>query len=160
MTDDRPTRSSAFLLTQIGTAAAERFAGRVAEIGLTPPECGVLGLLRGRPGLSQVELGKVLGMIPSRVVPLVDGLERAGLLERVRDEADRRRNALQLTGAGRKALTSIGRIGRAHDLQITGALTAAQRSTLADLLARIADDLGLTPGVHPGYRTMPGPDGP
>jgi DNA-binding MarR family transcriptional regulator len=145
---------TAFLLTQLGTHAQQRFAERVAALDLTPPECGVLGILRGRPGISQQELAAVLGMIPSRVVPLVDGLERAGLVERVRDDNDRRRNALQLTGAGKHAVEAVGRVGRAHENEITSALSAEERDQLYELLSRIADRQGLTPGVHPGYRTL------
>lgn len=131
-----------------------RFGQRVAELHLTTPECGVLGLLSGRPGISQAELAKVLGMIPSRIVPLVDGLEEAGYVERVRDDLDRRRNALQLTGAGRGALEAIGRVGRSHELELTRALDADERIQLFALLSKIADDAGMTPGVHPGYRTL------
>lgn len=148
-----PAHGAAFLLTQLGTHAASRFAERVAAHGLTPPQCGVLGLLRSRPGLSQQELADILGVLPSRVVALVDELEVAGYVRRVRDESDRRRNALQLTTAGQKALQTIGRAGRAHEQEIVAALDAAEHATLVDLLGRIAAQQGLTPGVHPGYRT-------
>ena len=33
-------------------------------------------------------------------------------------------------------------------------LDAQERKTLAELLARIADQQGLTPEVHPGYKWM------
>jgi DNA-binding MarR family transcriptional regulator len=147
-------QGAAFLLTQLGTHAAARFAERVAAQGLTPPQCGVLGLLRGRPGLSQQELAEVLGMLPSRVVALVDELEDAGYVQRVRDDADRRRNALQLTAAGQKTLQTIGRVARAHEQEIVAALSPAEHATLVELLGRIAVQQGLTPGVHPGYRTF------
>jgi DNA-binding MarR family transcriptional regulator len=146
-------QGAAFLLTQLGTHAASRFAERVAVHGLTPPQCGVLGLLRGRPGLSQQELADVLGMLPSRVVVLVDELEDAGYVQRVRDDGDRRRNALQLTAAGQKALQTVGRVGRAHEQEIVAVLTPAEHATLVELLGRIAAQQGLTAGVHPGYRT-------
>jgi DNA-binding MarR family transcriptional regulator len=154
-TSDRAAQpGAAFLLTQLGTHAAARFAEQVGMLDLTPPEAGVLGLLRGRPGISQQQLADVLGMIPSRVVPLVDGLEGAGYVERVRDDTDRRRNSLQLTARGKRAVEAIGRVGRQHEHDITRALSAAEREQLFGLLRRIADDQGLTPGVHPGYRTL------
>ncbi|HEX3335272.1 MAG TPA: MarR family winged helix-turn-helix transcriptional regulator [Jatrophihabitans sp.] len=149
-----PPRGAAFLLTQLGTHAAMRFADRVAEHQLTPPQVGVLGLLSGRPGISQQELADVLGMLPSRVVALVDELEDAGYVQRVRDDADRRRNALQLTDAGRRTLALVGRLGRAHEQDICAALTDEEHETLVVLLGRMADQQGLTPGVHPGYRTL------
>lgn len=150
----RQQRGSAFLLTQLGTHAAARFAERAAELELTPPECGVLGLLRARPGISQTQLAQVLGMIPSRVVPLVDGLEKAGFVQRVRDEDDRRRNALQLTEAGTRAVEAIGRIGQLHEREVTKALTEGERQQLFALLTKLADAAGLSPGVHPGYRSL------
>lgn len=153
MSDDRhPT--VAFLLTQLGTFAAARFADEVAHLGLTPPECGVLNLLRRRPGLSQQELSRVLGMIPSRVVPLVDGLEQAGYVERVRDDTDRRRNSLELTDDGRRVLDDVGRVSAAHERQVTSGLSRAERTQLYQLLSRLADEHRLAPGVHPGYRTL------
>lgn len=143
----------AFLLTQLGTHAASRFAETVAKHELTPPQCGVLGLLRGRPGISQQELAELLGMVPSRVVVLVDELERRGYVQRVRDELDRRRNTLQLTELGRAMVVIIGREGRAHETAMCAGLTAKERAQLLDLLQRVAAEQKLTPGVHPGYRT-------
>ena len=152
MSDFSP--GAAFLLTQLGTHAAGRFAERVAAHGLTPPQCGVLRLLRGRAGLSQQELAEVLGMLPSRVVALVDELESAGYVQRVRDDTDRRRNALQLTDAGHKAVQTINRVARAHEQEIVAALSPAEHTKLVELLGRMAGQQGLTPGVHPGYRSF------
>jgi DNA-binding MarR family transcriptional regulator len=144
----------AFLLAQIGAHAAAKFADRIGEHGLTPPQAGILGLLRSRPGISQQELAEVLGMLPSRMVAFLDDLEAGGYVERVRDDADRRRYALRLTDGGRTVLRTIGGVSRAHDAAITAALSAAEHETLGELLGRIAAEQGLTPGVHPGYRSV------
>jgi DNA-binding MarR family transcriptional regulator len=154
MSTDGPPSSAAFLLTQVGSHAAMRFAERIGEHGLTPPQTGMLGLLRARPGLSQQELAEALGMLPSRVVAFVDELESAGYVERVRDGADRRRNSLELTAAGKAMLRTIGTVARAHDTDICAALTDKEHATLKALLERIAEQQGLAPGVHPGYRSL------
>jgi DNA-binding MarR family transcriptional regulator len=154
MSHPQQRHGAAFLLTQLGTHAAMRFAERVAEHHLTPPQVGVLGLLSGRPGLSQQELADVLGMLPSRVVALVDELEQAGYVQRVRDDTDRRRNALQLTDEGKRTLALTGRIARTHEQDICSALSPDEHELLVGLLTRIADQQGLTPGVHPGYKTL------
>lgn len=151
---DSPADSVAFLLAQVGSHAAMRYAERIGEQGLTPQQTGVLGLLRSRPGLSQQELAAVLGMLPSRVVVLVDELESAGLVARVRDPTDRRRNALELTAEGTAALRTIGSVAREHDADLCSALSDRERATLRRLLSRIAAQQGLTPGVHPGYRAL------
>jgi DNA-binding MarR family transcriptional regulator len=154
MSTDGPPSSAAFLLTQLGAHAAARFADRIGEHGLTPPQAGILGQLRARPGISQQELAELLGMLPSRIVAFVDELESAGYVERLRDGADRRRNALELTAAGKTVLRTIGAVARAHDADICSALTEKEHGELTALLTRIVQQQGLTPGVHPGYRAL------
>jgi DNA-binding MarR family transcriptional regulator len=154
MSTTAPVAGAAFLLTQLGTHAAQRYAERVGEHGLTPPQTGILRLLRTSAGMSQQQLAKTLGMMPSRVVVLIDELEAMNLVERTRHGTDRRRNALALTKQGDAALRTIAREARAHEDEITTALSDGERATLVDLLTRIADQQGLTPGVHPGYRTL------
>jgi hypothetical protein len=41
----------------------------------------------------------------------------------------------------------------AHEQAITAALEPGEREQLIALLRRIAGEQGLTPGVHPGYRS-------
>lgn len=143
---------AAFLLTQLGTHAAARFAERIAELDLTPPQTGLLRAVAVVPGRSQQALARHLGTPPSRLVALVDGLDERGLIERRRNPDDRRLHALYLTDAGHDLLKRIAEVGRAHEDEICAALRADERDTLTDLLSRIAADHGLTPGVHPGYK--------
>ena len=77
----RPS-STAFLLTQIGAHAASRFAARLASLDLLPQHAGVLRLLGQSSGISQQELAGKLGMHASRLVGLVDTLEKRSLVER------------------------------------------------------------------------------
>lgn len=144
---------AAFLLTQLGTFAAGRYAESVAELDLTAPLTGVLRLIAVQPGLSQQALAGVLGAAPSRVVAWVDDLEGRGWVERVRDPQDRRVNVLQLTAGGRAALAKVGTVARAHEKRMTAPLDAAERAQLTALLERLAEHHGLTQGVHPGYRS-------
>lgn len=146
--------STAFLLTQLGAYAAARFAEQMATIDLTPPHAGILRAIGAAPGRSQQALSAQLGLLPSRVVSFVDELEARGYVERRRNPDDRRLHALHLSAAGKKALRKIGELGKRHDEQITAGLDAAQRTALRELLATLAERHGLTPHVHPGYRTL------
>jgi DNA-binding MarR family transcriptional regulator len=147
-----PTPGSAFLLSQIGSAAAARFAERIAELDLTPPQTGLLRAVAVAPGQSQQTLARHLGTPPSRLVALIDRLDERGLIERRRNPDDRRLHALHLTDAGFAMLRRIAEVGQSHDDEVCRTLRDDERTTLHSLLARIADDHGLTPGVHPGYR--------
>jgi DNA-binding MarR family transcriptional regulator len=147
-----PRQGVDFLLTQLGTHAAERFALVLSEHDLTPPLAGILRLLRSAPGLSQQQLADRLGVAGSRIVGYVDELESRGWISRTRDSADRRVNVLTLTAQGQQAFTALAAVARGHEAAITAGLTPVERETLLELLTKIADRQQLTPGVHPGYR--------
>ena len=49
---------------------------------------------------------------------------------------------------------AIGKIAREHDDAICTALNSEEREMLGALLGRIADQQGLTPGVHPGFSRL------
>jgi DNA-binding MarR family transcriptional regulator len=147
-----PCDEVAFLLSQVGAHAAWRFAERLEPLGLKPHHAGILRVVAQADGLSQQALGEKLGMFASRLVAMLDELEELGLVERRDNPADRRSYALYLTKAGRNALKEIERVGRAHQDALCAALDKSERAQLAGLLARIATEQGLTPGVHPGFR--------
>lgn len=149
---------AAFLVAQLGALAAMHFAERLAPLGLNPAQAGLLRAVATEPGRSQQALATQLGLLPSQLVALVDGLEGEGLLERRRNPQDRRHHALHLTAAGNKRLQEIGRVARDHGDDYLAPLTETDRIQLAQLLQRLAEHHGLMPGVHPGYRTL-GRDG-
>ncbi|CUU53631.1 DNA-binding transcriptional regulator, MarR family [Parafrankia irregularis] len=156
---DEPNQSQggvAFLLAQLGAHAAARFADRVAELDLTPAQAGLLRMIAVSPGLSQQTYAARLGTPPSRFVVLVDTLQGRNLVERRRGSPDRRSYALHLTGDGERLMGEMGAVGMAHEGDLCAALTASERSALRGMLARIAEQQGLTPGVHPGYRRPAG----
>jgi DNA-binding MarR family transcriptional regulator len=144
----------AFLLAQVGGHAAAQFAERLAVMRLTPPDSGILRLLNLGAGISQQELSGKLGIHPSRLVAILDELERRGFVQRKPNRDDRRQYALYLSEDGKQALQQIGQIARQHQETLCAALSHAERETLAELLQKIAAEQGLTPGVHPGYRRM------
>jgi DNA-binding MarR family transcriptional regulator len=146
----------AFLLSQVGAHASARFAERLEPLGLKPAHVGILRVIEQADGLSQQALGERLGMFPSRLVGILDELEERQLVERRDSPTDRRSYALYLTGAGREALERIMRVAGEHQTALCTALDEAERAQLAGLLARIAAEQGLTPGVHPGLRRLGG----
>jgi len=62
--------------------------------------------------------------------------------------------ALHLTEPGRVTLRKIGSVSREHQENLLAALDETERRQLANLLQRVADQQGLTPGVHPGYARL------
>jgi len=145
---------AAFLVAQVGAHAARRFGERLAALSLQPQHAGALRILGFEQGLTQRELAQRLGMFPSRAVTLVDELEQRKLISRGEDPDDRRSYSLRLTDKGWRALGEVGKVAREHQDSLLAALADNEREQLAKLLLRIADEQGLTPGVHPGFRTL------
>lgn len=113
------SRRLGFLITQ----AHHRFRGRADDIlrplGIEIRHFGALtALADGVP--SQRELADRLRVSGPVVVEMVDALEARGMVERRRDPADRRSNALVVTEAGRRALET----GRAQLEEATAELVA------------------------------------
>jgi DNA-binding MarR family transcriptional regulator len=142
------------LLAQVGGHAAMRFAERLSALDLAPPHAGILRALASGGDVSQQSLATHLDVLPSRLVALIDDLEGRGLVERRNAPEDRRRYALHLTGAGREALEAVSRVAREHQQSLLEALSADEREHLSRMLFRIAEQQGLTPGVHPGFKRL------
>jgi DNA-binding MarR family transcriptional regulator len=70
------------------------------QLGVTARQATLLWLVKRNPGLSLAELAAEEGISPPALSGHVDRLEGAGLLERVRSTADRRRVGLRLTDDG------------------------------------------------------------
>jgi DNA-binding MarR family transcriptional regulator len=144
----------AFLLAQLGAYAANQFAERLAVLQLTPADAGILRLLRVAAAISQQELSERLRIHPSRLVAVLDNLERRQLVERKPNPNDRRLYSLHLTKAGGEILERIGKVAREHQDALLSALSAADRRKLTELLQQVADQQGLTRGIHPGYQRL------
>src|SRR5713101_8254701 len=112
----------AFLLAQLGAHAAERFAERIEVLGLSPPEAGILRMIARTPSCNQQTLGKTLGVLPSRMVILIDELADKGLVERKRRQSDRRQSELLLTRAGSQLLARVSKLALEHENDLCAAL--------------------------------------
>ena len=112
----------ALLLARLGALLNEVADERLVGAGLGGRDYGILAILATDGPESQYELARMLGKAPGMVVGAIDKLEDAGLVERTRDPADRRRSRVTVTAAGTEAL------GRADDI--------AER-TLADIFPRL-----------------------
>jgi DNA-binding MarR family transcriptional regulator len=146
-----------FLLAQLGAHSAAAYAKRIQPLGLTPPHVGVLRAIGEVPGRSQQAIADEFGLPPSRMVAFIDDLEARGLVQRRRDDHDRRVHLLHLSDAGEAMLGELAALAQATETELLAPLTVRERQELADWLTRIADAQGLTRGVHPGYaRLRPG----
>ena len=76
-------------------------------LGVTSRQVTLLWLIRNRPGLSLRELAAEERISAPALSGHVDRLEKAALIERTRDDSDRRRVGLTLTEEGARLLKRV-----------------------------------------------------
>jgi DNA-binding MarR family transcriptional regulator len=123
-----------FLLNKVGFVARRWISDALAPIGLTGREAEILLRLRASGPLTQRELIEELAVDPSNLVTMLNKLEAAGLVQRSRDAADRRRHIVTITAAGLERRDEADAAVGAVEDRLLGGLTAKQRATLRDLL--------------------------
>jgi DNA-binding MarR family transcriptional regulator len=146
---------AAYLLSQLGAHSSRRWHERLAPIGLDSRSVLVLRHVAADAGRTQASLAASLAVPPSRIVGVVDGLERRGLVERRANPSDRRAHALWLTGEGQELLDEILAVSSAHEADICAGLSETERRQLIELLSLIAAEQGLASGGHPRLSEPP-----
>jgi DNA-binding MarR family transcriptional regulator len=130
------------LLGQAALRADRLVAAALAEEGVRRHHYAVLATLADHGPASQAELGRRLWIDRSDMHAVLADLERAGLVSRERDAADRRRNVVAATPAAEPALERLdARVAEAQ-AALLAPLDAAERAQLLDLLARLTCSTG------------------
>lgn len=136
---DRLYRLPSWLLNHLTGPANRLVLAHLDPSGPQRVDYALLASLAEFGPHSQADLGRRIGVDRSDIVALVNRLEDRGLAVRTPDEHDRRRNAVTLTPAGRRALAALERrIEKAQD-ELLAPLTQAERSTLVSLMQRLID---------------------
>lgn len=108
--------------------------------GLRPVLVAMLGVVARNPGIIQTALGNALGVQRANLVPLLNELDDRNLIERRPAPNDKRAYALHVTAAGESILEEA--LARIHDHEgrLLHRLSAGERETLKQLLAKITGD--------------------
>jgi DNA-binding MarR family transcriptional regulator len=124
----------ALLLVKLGNEVAGRAQDPLAGLGLSGRQYMALAVLSSDEPSSQLELARLCGLLPAQVVPVVDELQRRGLVERQRDEADRRRSVVRATPRGLELLAQADALARSIEDELFGGLDGAAREQFAGAL--------------------------
>jgi len=131
--------STIFLLKRLGMSAKEQSLGAFDHAGVHPYHHAILAVLDEGSRETQGAIADALGYDKGQLVGLLDELEDAGLVSRQRDQADRRRQIVQMTPAGRKMLDKLRKLsGRVED-DFLAALSDKERAQFHALLLKLAE---------------------
>lgn len=132
------SRSVGFLLSKAADLVTADFAEALRAYGVRPREYGVLTLIEERGPQSQQRIGERLQIDRTTMVAIIDSLERAGLVTRVRDPEDRRRYAVTLSDRGRELLArDLHRVAEGVHGDFLAALPPEDGARLLDMLTTL-----------------------
>jgi DNA-binding MarR family transcriptional regulator len=134
------TSSALFLLKRLGMNAKERSFTAYEELGLHPYHHAILAVLDEGTRETQGSIADSLGYDRGQLVGLLDELEPAGLVERRRDPADRRRHVVQMTATGRKTLAKLRALSKNIEEDFLAPLDDRERKVLHTLLLELAEE--------------------
>jgi DNA-binding MarR family transcriptional regulator len=75
--------------------------------GLTGPQLVILNHIAGHPSLSVTQLARSSSLSQATVTDILNRLEKRELVERMRDDLDRRRVMIRITDKGRDILSQV-----------------------------------------------------
>jgi DNA-binding MarR family transcriptional regulator len=135
----RLRRLPSWLTAQVARTGERLVAEALAGEGVRRPHFTVLTSLAEQGPASQATLGRRLWIDRSDLHAIVSDLERDGLISRVRDAQDRRRNLVALTSQGKRTLKRLDRAIDAAQEELLAPLKPAERRQLRELLARLVE---------------------
>lgn len=124
-------------------AAFKDFEECAKGFGQAPRYYGLLSLIASNPGLPQARLAEAIHLVRSSLVPILDKLQAAGLVERRPSQTDRRTNGVWLTAKGAKIVDTLRPLILDHEERLTAGFTTEERETLLRLLWRVDANLRL-----------------
>jgi MarR family transcriptional regulator for hemolysin len=131
------------LLTDVARLLRRRLEAALEQVdtGLTSAEARAVNIIRRMPGRRQGVLAELMGIEPMTLVGHLDRLERAGIIRRVVDPADRRARIIELTEAARPVLLRIDEALVQVRSELTAGLDDTQAAQLHGLLLHVLSSL-------------------
>ena len=135
----RLRRLPTWLASQVAMRGQRLVNEALAQEGARRQHFTVLTSLSEQGAASQAALGRRLWIDRSDLHAILNELEPGGLVARVRDEQDRRRNLVTLTPAGQAALKRLDKRVDAVQKALLEPLSASDRRELRRLLELLVE---------------------
>jgi MarR family transcriptional regulator for hemolysin len=139
-------RNFAFDVAETAQALRRAFDRRAAALGVTRAQWRVLAWLGHQDGLRQVELADALDLEPITLCRMIDRLAEAELVERRRDEDDRRAWRIHLTEKAGPVLDALRGVASEFLGEALDGVSEAEQTRVRGVLARVRTNLARVGG--------------
>ena len=137
-----------FEVGETAHALRKAFDRLAVGLGVTRAQWKVLFKLTRTPGLRQVELADLLELEPITLCRIIDRLEEAELVERVRDPDDRRAWRLHVTQKAQPLVEKLRAIGADLVDQAFGGIDPKDIETTRKVLTQARENAGRCGAVN------------
>jgi MarR family transcriptional regulator for hemolysin len=117
------------------------FERELAEAGGSQPVWLILLALKQQAWRTQQDLAAAVGIEGPTLTHHLDGLDKAGLIERARDPNDRRAVRVELTDAGDKLFKRLAKAAIGFDQRLRAGLSEDELDQFRRVLARLRDNV-------------------
>ena len=114
-----------YVLRRAANAMMAELSARLDVLGLRISDATVLLLVADRRNMTSSEIGKVLDIKRANMVPLLNRLEAAGLIERL--PIDRKSQAILLSLVGQKRLAQVRELTAQFEQDLLARIPAEHR---------------------------------
>ena len=118
-------------------AVYRHFTETFANVDLTQKQVSMLWLVDDHPDIAQTDLAKRMRMDRATTMAIVNRLESRGYLVRGKSDSDGRKQTLNLTNPGRKALVTAKAAIQQHERWLKSRFSEREVAKLIELLTRI-----------------------
>lgn len=115
---------------------------KIEPYGVTLGMWYFLRALWQEDGLTQRELSRRIGTMEPTTLSAIQTMERAGLVKRVRNKADKRKLHIYLTGKGRELKSDLLPLAIEVVAQATRNMSPKETTILLQMLGKIQSNLG------------------
>jgi MarR family transcriptional regulator for hemolysin len=117
------------------------FERELAEAGGSQPVWLILLALKQQAWRTQQDLAAAVGIEGPTLTHHLDGLDKAGLIERARDPSDRRAVRVELTDAGDKLFKRLAKAAIGFDQRLRANLSDEELDEFRRVLGRLRDNV-------------------
>jgi DNA-binding MarR family transcriptional regulator len=125
------------LVSRVHQGLREAFENKLAPVGITPAEWGILAHLR-KGVETPAELANCLGVNRAAVTRLLEHLTSVGLVERAPNPDDRRSILVKLSASGERVAGEVADLADEVGQVFTAGLEHGEREEFGRLLRKVA----------------------
>ena len=135
-----------YRIAKARVATQALFARHIGSpFSLRPVEYSLLMLLHANEGLTPKQLSRALALPAPNLTILMDRMQARGLIERVRNQVDRRSQQALLTAQGAALAAQLAELTPSVEQDLGQHLSAAELAMLSELLDKVSNSIRVQP---------------